>query len=74
MRSDNEPQYSSSSFKKFAMDWRFQHITSSPEYPKSNGLDEKTVQTVKSWLEKPKGDNKVPHLRMLEAWNTPADN
>ena len=56
------------------MDWRFQHITSSPEYPKSNGLDEKTVQTVKSWLEKPKGDNKVPHLRMLEAWNIPADN
>ena len=25
MRSDNGPQYSSSSFKKFAKDWKFQH-------------------------------------------------
>ena len=52
MRSDNGPQYSSSSFKKFAKDWGFQHITSSPEYPRSNGLAEKTVQRVKNLLEK----------------------
>ena len=44
MRSDNGPQYSSSSFKKFAKDWRFQYITSSPEYPKSNGLAEKKAR------------------------------
>ena len=37
MRCDNGPQYSSSSFKKFAKDWRFQQVTSSPEYPRSNG-------------------------------------
>ena len=52
MRSDNGPQYSSSSFKKFAKDWGFQLITSSPEYPRSNGLAEKTVQRVKNLLEK----------------------
>ena len=74
MRSDSEPQYSSSSFKNFAEDWRFQHITSSPEYPRSNGLAEKTVQTVKSLLEKVKNDNKDPHLTMLEAKNTHVDN
>ena len=52
MRSDNEPQYSSSSFKKFAKDWRFQHMTRSPEYSRSNGLAQKTIQTVKNLLEK----------------------
>ena len=66
--------YSSSSFKKFAKDWRFQHITSSPEYPRFNSLAEKTVQTVKSLLEKVKDDNKDPHLMMLEAKNTPVNN
>ena len=36
MRSDNGPQYSSSSFKKFSKNRRFQHVTSSHEYPRSN--------------------------------------
>ena len=63
MRSDSEPQYSSSSFKNFAEDWRFQHITSSPEYPRSNGLAEKTVQTVKSYLKKLKMTTKTHTLR-----------
>ena len=74
MRSDNGPQYISSSFKKFAKDCKFQHITSSPEYPRTNGLAEKTVQIVKSLLEKAKDDNKDPHITMLEARNTPVDN
>ena len=62
------------SFKKFAKDWRFQHIASIPEYPRSNGLAEKTVQTVKSMLEKAKGESKEPYPTMLEARNTPVDN
>ena len=74
MRSDNGPQYSSSSFKNFAKDWRFQNITTGPGYPRSNGLAEKTVQTVKSLLEKAKDDNKDSYLSMLEARNTPVDN
>ena len=39
------------------------------EYPGSNGLTEKTVQTVKSLLEKAKDDNKDPNLTMLESRN-----
>ena len=74
MRKDNGPQYSSSSFKKFAKDQRFQHITSSPEYSRSNSLAEKTVQTVKYLLEKAKDNNIDPHITMLEARNTPVDN
>ena len=74
MRSDNEPQYSSTSFKNLPKDSRFQHIASSPGYPRPNGLAEKTVQTVKRLLEKAKDDNKNPYFAMLEARNTPAEN
>ena len=66
MTSDNKPQYSSSSFT-FTKDWRFQHIASSLEYRRSNGLAEKNVQTVKSLHEKASDDNKDPRLMMLEA-------
>ena len=31
--SDNGPQYASAEFAKFASDWHFQHITSSPRNP-----------------------------------------
>ena len=65
MRSDNGPQYSSSSFKKFAKDQRFQHITSSLEFLRSSGLAEKTVQMVKSLLEKAKADKKDLHVTIL---------
>ena len=38
--SDNGSQYSSFKFKRFQKDWKFCHKTSSPRYPKSNGLAE----------------------------------
>lgn len=31
--SDNGPQFKSSEYKKFATEWDFSHVTSSPEYP-----------------------------------------
>ncbi|KAK3749613.1 hypothetical protein QZH41_003226 [Actinostola sp. cb2023] len=74
LKSDNGPQYSSTEFSKFAAVWKFSHVTSSPKYPQSNGLAEKTVQTVKSTLEKAKRDGKDPYLAMLELRNTPVGN
>lgn len=75
IKSDNGPKYNSSrEFKRFAKDWGFQHVRSSPEYPRSNGLAEQTVQTAKNLPEKEKYDNKDPDLRVLEARNTSVDN
>ena len=60
--------------KRFAKDWGFQHIPSSPEYPRSNGLAEKAEQTAKNLPNKAKEYNKDPYLAILEARNTPVDN
>lgn len=48
--SDNGPEYSSYEFQAFAKEFGFKHITSSPRYPQSNGLAERTVQTAKTLL------------------------
>lgn len=45
--SDNGPQCFCQEFTDFSKKWDFKHVTSSPRYPKSNGLAEKTVQIVK---------------------------
>ena len=48
--SDNGPQFNSTAFKEFSSLYHFQHITSSPRYPQSNGLAELTVKIVKALL------------------------
>ncbi|KAL1267152.1 hypothetical protein QQF64_002827 [Cirrhinus molitorella] len=50
--SDNGPCYSAEEFHRFKVAWDFQHTTTSPRYPQSNGLAEKTVQTAKRILGK----------------------
>ena len=44
---DNGPQFSSAEFAVFAKMWMFEHKTSSPTYPQSNGTAENAVKTVK---------------------------
>ena len=49
---NNGPQFASADFVSFAKRWGFQHVTSSPHYPQSNGRAENAVKTVKRLLTK----------------------
>ena len=40
--SDNGPEYKSLAFQTFAHDWDFDHDTSSPNFPQSNGFAERS--------------------------------
>ena len=72
--SDNSPQFSTQEFAHFANEWDFSQITSSPNYPQSNGLVEKSVHIAKKLLKKSKSDNRDPYLGLIELRNTPLDN
>ena len=65
--SDNGPQFNSTAFKEFSSQYHFQHVTSSPRYPQSNGLAERTVKTVKALLT----GNSNPQLPLLNYRATP---
>ena len=44
---DNASYYTSEAFNSFAQEWNFRVVHSSPRFPQSNGLSEKTVSIVK---------------------------
>lgn len=71
LESDNGPQYSARVFAQFASLWNFEHRTSSPFFPRSNGLAERFVQTAKELLVKCTRDNSDVYLALLHARNTP---
>ena len=56
--SDNGPCYTVDAFTCVMNVYHVNHITSSPHYPQSNGLDEKYVQIVKSIFYKAKEEGK----------------
>ena len=63
--SDNGPQFSSREIRQFAKQYGFKYVTSSPEYPQSNGNAEKAVQIVKRLLKKAKEIDEDPYLALL---------
>ena len=69
--SDNGPQFSCDEFKDFALKYDFEHKTSSPHYPKSNGMAESAVKTAKRLLVKAIESGKDPYLAILDYRNTP---
>ena len=47
---DNGPEFLNEEVRKFAKEWKFDHRTSSPRYPQSNGKAENAVKTSKGLL------------------------
>ena len=69
--SDNGPQFASQQFRRFATSWEFQHTTSSPRYPQSNGKAENSVKSAKTLLKKAARAKGDLHLSLLDSRNTP---
>ena len=68
--SDNGPQFSSQEFKKFKDLYEFDHVTSSPTYPQSNG---KVVKTAQRIMLKESEAGIDPYLGFLDFHNTPTE-
>ena len=67
----DDSQFVSQEYKLFSQQWDFNHRTSSPEYPKSNGFIERTIQTVKRSLKKAMVNKEDPALALLALRTTP---
>ena len=70
---DNGPQFSSAEFVAFAKSGGFQHITSSPINPHSNGKAENAVKTVKQLFSKCRQAGQPEQLALLDWRNTPSE-
>ena len=71
--SDNGPHYSSNKYKCFTKEWEFFHDTSSPRYPKGNGLVEASVKVIRKLLKKASSNNEDPYLGALAHHTTPGN-
>lgn len=63
--------FASSEMAQFAADWGFHFIHSSPHFPQSNGMAERTIRTLKSVLKSAARSGIDPHLAFLHLRNTP---
>ena len=70
LMSDNGPQFSSQEFQCFSVEYGFEHVTSSPNFPQANGEAERAVRTVKTLLNK----NDDPLMALLIHRSTPLEN
>lgn len=72
--SDNGSHFNNANMKNFATSWNFKHLTSSPNYPQSNGMAERNIGTIKNMFKKIENGNQDPNLALLEYRNTPISN
>ena len=71
--SDNGPPFNSKEFQAFASAYEFEHLTSSPRYPKSNGKVENAVKIALSIMKKARDAGSDPKLSLLDYRNTPTE-
>ena len=70
---DNGPQFANALFTEFATNWKFDHNTSSPRNPRTNGQAEAAMKTVKGLLTHAKWSGQDPYLALLAYYSTPID-
>ena len=74
--SDRGPQFTSKLFHDFSMEWGFQHNTSTPTYPQSNGKAEAGVKSMKKLIQAAWTGSQVDEGRLarslLQYRNTPS--
>ena len=70
--SDGGPQYVSEEFNRFAREWDFEHVTSSPHNQNANGKAEAAVKMAKRTMRKCKEGNGDIYKAFLELRNTPS--
>ena len=68
--SDNGPQFTAQEYKKFSKQWKFELVTTSPRYPKSNGKVENAVGAAKRLMKKAKNSSDAYLARLLQYANT----
>lgn len=69
--SDNGPQYAGQPFQDMCKKWGIQHTTSSPWYPRSNGMAERNVRTIKSLMKKCRETGQDTQVALLHYRATP---
>ncbi|KAK3752443.1 hypothetical protein QZH41_003511 [Actinostola sp. cb2023] len=70
--SDNGPQFTSDSFRKFTRDWDIEHTPSAPYNSQSNGKAEAAVKAAKKMLCKTQKTREDQYLALLAIRNTPS--
>ena len=73
IRSDNGPKFANHQFTKFTKEWNFDHTTSSPRNPRSNGQAKAAVKVTKGLFTHAKYSGQDPYLALLAYRNTPID-
>ena len=72
-QSDNGPPFDSQEFRDFAKAYEFETVTSSSNYPQSNGRVENAVKTAKQLIRKSKQAGTDFYLSLLDWRNTPTE-
>ncbi|PIK48458.1 hypothetical protein BSL78_14706 [Apostichopus japonicus] len=71
--SDNGPPFNSTEFSEFSDKYQFDHTTSSPRYPQSNGKVESAVKIAKNLIKKTSESKGDFYLNLLNWRNTPTE-
>ena len=73
LQSDKGPPFDSQEFRDFRAAYEFKLVTSSPNYPQSNGRVENAVKTTKQLMKKSKQAGTDFYLALLDWRNTPTE-